>query len=187
MRSCLLLLGLCWWSQAAAAQASPVLGSIRLQMAHPYQGPLLKKAVAHTQATFEGALETAWQQGRLRTNVAAWGPLLRQVHANSWSLSFSKPDTTAVHSLRTRGYFMGPWDRKTYVVYVDRAAAFYVLSVMNIYPRSASFAVERIRPAHNADVPPVLSKSEIKRYMAHLYEELVCNQALALTPEGKVY
>ena len=187
MRFCLLLSGLWWWAQAAAAQASPVLGLIRLGMAHPNRSASLKQAVAHSRTTFEGALETAWRQGRLRPNIAAWGPLLRQIHANSWSLTFSQPDTTAVHSLRTRGYFIGPWDRKTYVVYVERAAAFYVLSVMNVYPRSASLAVERIQPAHNADASPVLSQSETKRYMGYLYEELVCHRALALSAKGKVY
>lgn len=186
MRFRLLLLCLGWWAQAATAQIHTV-GRFPLRVVQPERTASLKKARAYNQAAIEATVEAAIRNGRLRTNAASWEQLLQQVRAKGWSLSFSTPDTSALYSLRTAGYFRGAFDRKTYVLYLESAAAFYVVSVVNCGFRGGELGIEQIRPAHNSDTPVVLSKRETKNYLAQLYEELFCNKALALSPKGEVY
>ena len=186
MHFCLLLLGLLCYAQSAAAQIR-IVGSLPLRVLQPQELASDKQARAYNQAAIEATLEAAFRAGRLCMNLPGWQQLEREIHAKGWSLSFSPPDTTALHSLRTQGYFRGPFDRKTYVLYLEPAAAFYVVSVVNIYLGSGELGIEQIRPAHRSDTPLVLSKSKTKRYLDSLFEELVCRNALALSPKGQVY
>lgn len=186
MSSRLWLLGLLWWAHSATAQIRTV-GNFPLGVLQPDENASLAHAADYNRAAIEATVEAALRAGRLRPNLAAWAQVRQADWARGWHLSFSQPDTTALHSLRTHGYFRGAYGRKSYVLYLEPAAAFYVLTVVNCGWGSGELGVEGIRPLRPLEAPAELSKSDTKRYLALLFEELVCRNAMALSPEGPVY
>ncbi|MBD2722308.1 hypothetical protein [Hymenobacter armeniacus] len=180
------LFGLLLCAQGAVAQVR-VVGSWPLRVLQPDASASLKEAIAYNINIIEGTVEAALRAGRLQSNLAAWQQLSKADWERGWSLSFSKQDTTALHSLRTLGYFRGAFGRKSYVLYLEQASAFYVVTVFNCGWGGGELGVESIRPVQSSGGPPVLSKSETKHYLALLFDELVCQNALALSPKGPVY
>lgn len=186
MRAPLWLLGFLWWAHNATAQIR-VVGSFPVGVRQPEYNTSLRQAVAYNRAAIEATVEAALHAGRLRPNLAAWSQLRLADWATGWHLSQATPDTAEVHSLRTQGYYHGAFGHKSYVIYLEQATAFYVLTVLNCGWGSGELGIEGIRPFPPSNARPVLSKSETKRYRALLFEELVCRNALALPPEGPVY
>ena len=178
---CLLL-----WAHSAPAQIR-VVGSLPLRVLQPDGAASLKQAVAYNRTVIEATVEAALRAGRLRNNLAVWEQIRTSDWENGWRLSFAKQDTTALHSLRTQGYYRGAFGWKSYVIYLDKAAAFYVITVLNCNFGSGELGIEGIRPVLPPTGPLVLSKSETQSYLALLFEELVCHNALALSPKGQVY
>ncbi|MFD2720511.1 hypothetical protein ACFST9_17455 [Hymenobacter monticola] len=186
MRTCLWLFAFLLSTLGVAAQVR-VVGSFLLGVRQPHENASLKQAVAYNRHVIEATIEAAIQAGRLPSNLAVWGPLRKAAWEKGWHLSLAQWDSTALHSLRTQGYYRGPFGHKSYVLYLKRAAAFYTLTLVNCGFGGCELGIESIWPLDSPDKAPALLKSETKRYLALLFEELACRNAMALSPKGQVY